>query len=88
MKLFKQGIGGLVENSGYRRPLENPLGFPYGGEFSGPQDVIDNVFNPIVKYWPDFKVEPKKYNQIGNTVYVHVEILPVSHLRINSRCHC
>ena len=51
-----------------------PLGFPYGGEFSGPQDVIDNVFSPIVKYWPDFEVEPKKYNQIGNTVYVHVEI--------------
>ena len=51
-----------------------PLGFPYGGEFSGPEDVIDNVFDPIVKYWPDFKVEPKKYNQIGNTVYVHVEI--------------
>jgi len=51
-----------------------PLGFPYGGEFSGPEDVIDNVFNPIVKYWPDFKVEPKRYNQIGNTVYVHVEI--------------
>lgn len=51
-----------------------PLGFPYGGDFRGPQEVINRVFDPIVKYWPDFQVKPKQYNQIGNTVYVHVEI--------------
>lgn len=34
-----------------------PLGFPYGGEFRGPQEVIDRVFDPIVKYWPDFQVK-------------------------------
>tara|TARA_B100001989_G_C24488081_1_gene438032 strand:+ start:496 stop:780 length:285 start_codon:yes stop_codon:yes gene_type:complete len=35
---------------------EMPKGFPYGGNYVGPQRVIDEVFTPIGELWPDFKV--------------------------------
>jgi hypothetical protein len=51
-----------------------PKGFPYGGTYIGPEDVIKNVFAPIAEYWPDFKVEPISYHASGNTVFIRTKM--------------
>ena len=49
---------------------EMPKGFPYGGNYVGPQQVIDEVFTPIGELWPDFKVEPMAFHAARNVVFL------------------
>ena len=51
-----------------------PKGFPYGGDYVGPQQVIDEVFTPIGELWPDFKVEPKAFHAAGNVVFIETKM--------------
>jgi ketosteroid isomerase-like protein len=47
------------------------VGLPYTGVYVGPAAVESGVFGPISEMWPDFKVEPIKFYESGNTVFVH-----------------
>ena len=51
-----------------------PKGFPYGGNYVGAQQVIDEVFTPIGKLWPDFKVEPTAFHAAGNVVFIETKM--------------
>ena len=51
-----------------------PKGFPYGGDYVGPQAVMDGVFSPIGKLWPDFKVEALRFHAAGNVVFVETRM--------------
>ena len=53
---------------------EMPKGFPYGGNYVGPQQVIDEVFTPIGELWPDFKVEPTAFHAAGNVVFIETKM--------------
>lgn len=53
---------------------EMPQGFPYGGNYAGPQQVIDEVFGPIAELWPDFKVEPTAFHASGNVVFIETKL--------------
>jgi ketosteroid isomerase-like protein len=53
---------------------EMPKGFPYGGNYVGAQQVIDEVFTPIGKLWPDFKVEPTAFHAAGNVVFIETKM--------------
>ena len=53
---------------------EMPKGFPYGGNYVGPQQVIDEVFMPIGELWPDFKVEPTAFHAAGNVVFIETKM--------------
>jgi ketosteroid isomerase-like protein len=53
---------------------EMPKGFPYGGNYVGPQQVIDEVFEPIGELWPDFKVEPTAFHAAGNVVFIETKM--------------
>ena len=53
---------------------EMPKGFPYGGGYVGPQQVIDGVFTPIAELWPDFKVEPTAFHATGNVVFIETKM--------------
>ena len=53
---------------------EMPKGFPYGGSYVGPQQVIDEVFMPIGELWPDFKVEPTAFHAAGNVVFIETKM--------------
>jgi ketosteroid isomerase-like protein len=53
---------------------EMPKGFPYGGTYVGPQQVIDEVFAPIGELWPDFKVEPTAFHAAGNVVFIETKM--------------
>ena len=50
------------------------VGLPYTGEYVGAAAVEAGVFGPISEMWPDFKVEPIKFYESGNTVFVHVRM--------------
>jgi len=51
-----------------------PKGFPYGGNYVGPQQVIDEVFMPIGELWPDFKVDPTAFHAAGNVVFIETKM--------------
>ena len=53
---------------------EMPKGFPYGGNYVGPQQVIEEVFSPIGELWPDFKVEPTAFHAAGNVVFIETKM--------------
>ena len=53
---------------------EMPKGFPYGGNYVGPQQVIEEVFIPIGELWPDFKVEPTAFHAAGNVVFIETKM--------------
>ena len=53
---------------------EMPKGFPYGGNYVGPQQVIEEVFTPIGQLWPDFKVEPTAFHAAGNVVFIETKM--------------
>jgi ketosteroid isomerase-like protein len=53
---------------------EMPQGFPYGGNYTGPQQVIDEVFTPIGELWPNFKVEPTAFHAAGNVVFIETRM--------------
>ena len=53
---------------------EMPKGFPYGGNYVGPQQVIEEVFTPIGELWPDFKVEPTAFHAAGNVVFIETKM--------------
>ena len=53
---------------------EMPKGFPYGGNYVGPQQVIDEVFTPIGELWSDFKVEPTAFHAAGNVVFIETKM--------------
>lgn len=53
---------------------EMPKGFPYGGSYVGPQQVIEEVFMPIGELWPDFKVEPVAFHASGNVVFIETKM--------------
>ena len=53
---------------------EMPKGFPYGGNYVGPQQVIDEVFTPIGELWPDFKVEPMAFHAARNVVFIETKM--------------
>ena len=50
------------------------IGLPYAGTYIGPAAVEAGIFEPIGKMWPDFKVEPIKFYESGDTVFVHVRM--------------
>ncbi|NBS24180.1 MAG: nuclear transport factor 2 family protein [Altererythrobacter sp.] len=51
-----------------------PKSLPYGGTYYGPQEVMDNVFAPILQLWPDFRVTDVDYKSSGNTVFITTKI--------------
>ena len=51
-----------------------PKGFPYGGDYVGSQAVMDGVFSPIGKLWPDFKVEALHFHAADNVVFIETRI--------------
>jgi ketosteroid isomerase-like protein len=53
---------------------EMPKGFPYGGSYVGPEQVIAEVFTPIGELWPDFKVEPVAFHASGNVVFIETKM--------------
>ena len=50
------------------------VGLPYAGTYIGPAAVEAGIFEPIVQMWPDFKVEPIKFYESGDTVFIHVRM--------------
>ena len=50
------------------------VGLPYTGTYVGPAAVEAGIFEPIGQMWPDFKVEPIKFYESGDTVFVHVRM--------------
>ena len=50
------------------------VGLPYTGTYVGPAAVEAGIFEPISQMWPDFKVEPIKFYESGDTVFVHVHM--------------
>ena len=50
------------------------VGLPYTGTYIGPAAVEAGIFAPISEMWPDFKVEPIKFYESGDTVFVHVRM--------------
>lgn len=53
---------------------EVQVGLPYTGTYVGPAAVEAGIFGPIGEMWPDFKVEPIKFYESGDTVFVHVHM--------------
>jgi len=51
-----------------------PKGFPYGGNYVGPEEVIAKVFTPIGELWPDFTVEPVAFHAAGNVVFIETKM--------------
>tara|TARA_B100001057_G_scaffold388135_1_gene395504 strand:- start:305 stop:910 length:606 start_codon:yes stop_codon:yes gene_type:complete len=51
-----------------------PKGFPYGGDYVGSQAVMEGVFSPIGKLWPDFKVEALHFHAAGNVVFIETRM--------------
>lgn len=51
-----------------------PKGFPYGGEYVGAEEVIQQVFTPIGELWPDFKVEPLSFRVSGDVVFIETKM--------------
>jgi len=51
-----------------------PKGFPYGGNYVGANEVIEQVFTPISDLWPDFKVEPVAFRASGDVVYIETKM--------------
>lgn len=50
------------------------VGLPYTGTYIGPEAVEAGIFAPIGEMWSDFKVEPIKFYESGDTVFVHVHM--------------
>jgi ketosteroid isomerase-like protein len=51
-----------------------PKGFPYGGEYVGAEEVIQQVFTPNGELWPDFKVEPLSFRVSGDVVFIETKM--------------
>ena len=45
-------------------------GFPYGGTYHGPSDVLDNVFMKLGREWDGFQATPDEYVDGGDTIVV------------------
>lgn len=43
-------------------------GGPYGGIYRGPADIVENVFGPLDEEWEDFRAEPNRFLDAGDTV--------------------
>jgi uncharacterized protein len=43
-------------------------GIAYGGTYTGPQAVVENIFTPLVTEWDGFSVTPHEYIDAGDTV--------------------
>jgi ketosteroid isomerase-like protein len=43
-------------------------GGPYGGEYHGPDDVLENVFARLDQEWDDFRAEPERFIDAGDTI--------------------
>ena len=49
-------------------------GLPYAGTHVGTDAIIENVFSKVGELWPDFKVEPIEFYEVGNKVFVHLKM--------------
>lgn len=43
-------------------------GGPYGGAYHGPNEVVANVFGPLGEEWDEFRVEPERFVDGGDTI--------------------
>lgn len=43
-------------------------GGPYGGVYHGPNEVVANVFGPLGEEWDEFRVEPERFVDGGDTI--------------------
>lgn len=43
-------------------------GFPYGGTYHGPEEVLEGVFVGLALEWDDFVLEPSRYIDAGETI--------------------
>lgn len=43
-------------------------GGPYGGVHHGPDEVVENVFGPLGEEWDEFRVEPERFVDGGDTI--------------------
>lgn len=43
-------------------------GFPYGGTYRGPEQVVENVFEKLGEEWEPFEVRPERFVDGGDTV--------------------
>jgi ketosteroid isomerase-like protein len=46
------------------------VGGPYGGAFTGQEEIVANVFAPLGAEWEEFRPEPDNFVAEGNTVVV------------------
>ncbi|MFZ1684513.1 MAG: nuclear transport factor 2 family protein [Candidatus Zixiibacteriota bacterium] len=45
-------------------------GFPYGGTYTGPTEVVEKVFMKLGTEWDGFKVAPREFLESGDRVIV------------------
>jgi hypothetical protein len=45
-------------------------GGPYGGTYTGPEAIMEHVFQPLAADWNDFRLEDKQFIDAGDTVVV------------------
>ncbi|MFL6373763.1 MAG: nuclear transport factor 2 family protein [Pyrinomonadaceae bacterium] len=43
-------------------------GYMYGGTYVGPEAILENVFKRLTEEWEDFRAEPERIVDGGNTV--------------------
>lgn len=43
-------------------------GGPYGGTYHGPSEIAENVFARLAEEWTEFRVEPERFVDGGNTI--------------------
>ncbi len=58
----------LFENLAPDVEWQEMEGFPYGGTYHGPQELIDGVFSKIDQDWDDFQAVAETFLESGNNV--------------------
>jgi ketosteroid isomerase-like protein len=43
-------------------------GFPTGGTYNSPEEVLNGVFMPLVTDWDGYRVEPEEFLDAGNRI--------------------
>lgn len=66
---FERGdIDSLVETFAADITWIDAEGGPYGGTYQGADEILQGVIGPIAEEWDEFRVEPERYIDGGDTV--------------------
>lgn len=45
-------------------------GYPYGGTYTGPEEIVEGVFKRILDDWDDYRVITDRYYDAGDSIIV------------------